>query len=299
MTPHAAQDHRSLRRRVAEALDPDLHHTSGLSLVNALIGLLVVISTLVVVMETEPAMLARYRDAFLTAERAFVAAFTVEYLLRAWTARENPKFGPGLRGLTRFVFSAGSLIDLAAIIPTLIMLGGHHALSLRLLRILRVIRVVRLGRLSNAWAHMLRAIGARREELFLAFTAGVILLLVSSTLLYLAEGDRQPEAFGSIPRAMWWSVTTLATIGYGDAVPVTFLGKLLAGLTALCGIGVVAMPTGIIAAALSDSVQLRRLADELALEREQRELEAAARGPEGPVGADPDLLLTDLVPPAP
>lgn len=299
MTGDAARDHRTLRRRVAEALDPDLHHTSGLSPVNALIGLLVVISTLVVVMETEPSMLARYSGALLTAERAFVAAFIVEYLLRAWTARENPKFGPGLGGLLRYVVSAGSLIDLAAILPTLIMLGGPHALSLRLLRILRVVRVVRLGRLSNAWAHMLRAIGARREELFLAFTAGVILLLVSSTLLYLAEGERQPAAFGSIPRAMWWSITTLATIGYGDAVPVTFLGKLLAGLTALCGIGVVAMPTGIIAAALSDSVQLRRLADELALEREQREFETAARAAEGAPGPDPDLLLTDLSTPAP
>lgn len=299
MTRDAARDHKTLRRRIAEALDPDLHHGAALSPVNAVIGALVVASTLVVVLETEPGLLARYQGSFLVAERAFAAAFILEYLLRAWTARENPRFGPGLAGLGRFLISTGSLVDLLAIVPTLVMLGGHHAFSLQILRILRVARVVRLGRLSNAWAHMLKAIGARRDELFLAFTAGVILLLTSSTLLYVAEGARQPQAFGSIPRAMWWSITTLATIGYGDAVPVTFAGKLLAGLTALCGIGVVAMPTGIIAAALSDSVQLRRLADELAVERERRELEVGLRDTAGAAAPDRDLDLADVIPPAP
>jgi voltage-gated potassium channel len=85
-----------------------------------------------------------------------------------------------------------------------------------------------------------------------------VLLLVSSTLLYIVEGDGQPEAFGSIPRAMWWSIATLTTVGYGDVIPVTAIGRLLSGLTALLGIGLIAMPTGILASAFSDALQRQR-----------------------------------------
>jgi voltage-gated potassium channel len=84
------------------------------------------------------------------------------------------------------------------------------------------------------------------------------LLLISSTFLYLVEGDAQPEAFGSIPRAMWWSIATLTTVGYGDVIPVTALGRVFSGVTAIIGIGLIAMPTGILAAAFSDGLERRR-----------------------------------------
>lgn len=94
-----------------------------------------------------------------------------------------------------------------------------------------------------------------------------LLLLVSSTMLYLIEGAHQPETFGSIPRTMWWSIATLTTVGYGDVYPVTPLGKIFAGMTAVTGIGLIAMPTGILAAAFSDAIQAQRVEKETAADK--------------------------------
>ena len=131
---------------------------------------------------------------------------------------------------------------------------------LRLARLLRILRVAKLGRFSRAWTFVGRAIASRRYELLLTFYAAVFVMIVSATLLYIVEGPSQPEKFGSIPRALWWSVVTLTTIGYGDVYPETGLGKVFAGLTAVLGIGLIAAPTGILAAAFSDALQQQRQA---------------------------------------
>lgn len=266
-----ARTGKSFRRKVAEALDPDMRRGEGLSLTNMIFATLVILSTVVVVLETEPSLFDRHQRVFLVLERIFATIFSIEYVFRAWSAQENPQFGRGWKGFLKYVFSIGSLVDLVAIIPTVLLIGGQATLSLRLFRVLRMLRVARLGRLSNAWEHMVQALASRREELFLAFCAGLMLMMLSSTCLYLVEGPVQPQQFGSIPRAMWWSVVTLTTIGYGDTVPITPLGKFLAAITALCGIGLIAMPTGIVAAALSDGVQRRRQAEMQARETLQRD----------------------------
>ena len=103
----------------------------------------------------------------------------------------------------------------------------------------------------------------RRFELLLSLAVALVLLVLSSTAMYLVEGPTNPEAFGSIPRAMWWSIVTLTTIGYGDVFPVTLGGRMVAGVTAICGIGLIAAPTGILSAAFSDALaRRRRLRDE-------------------------------------
>jgi voltage-gated potassium channel len=112
--------------------------------------------------------------------------------------------------------------------------------------------------MSSAWRHIGEAISSRRSELFLSLFAGIGLMVFSATLLYLAEGDAQPDKFGSIPRALWWAVATLTTIGYGDIYPVTPIGKLLASVTAVTSIGLIALPTGILAAAFSDAMARHR-----------------------------------------
>jgi voltage-gated potassium channel len=119
-------------------------------------------------------------------------------------------------------------------------------------------RIAKLGRMSAAITVLTDAIMARRFELLVSLAVAVMALILSSTAMYLVEGAVQPEAFGSIPRAMWWSIVTLTTIGYGDVVPVTALGRIVAGITAICGIGLIAAPTGVLAAAMSDAVKHRR-----------------------------------------
>lgn len=131
---------------------------------------------------------------------------------------------------------------------------------LRLLRLLRLVRLAKLGRYSLAIGAIGDALRDRRYELGASVAIAIVLLLVTSSLLYVVEGEVQPETFGSIPRAMWWSIATLTTVGYGDVVPITALGRTLAGATALLGIGLVALPTGILAAAFSDALARRRAA---------------------------------------
>ena len=149
------------------------------------------------------------------------------------------------------------MIDLISFAPAL--LGGFGpAYLLRLLRLARILRLAKLGRFSKAWSLLAEAVGSRRYELMLTAMAAVFVLLISATLLYAVEGQGQPDKFGSIPRAFWWSVVTLTTIGYGDVYPATTLGKILTGITAVIGIGLIATPAGIIAAALSDALQKQR-----------------------------------------
>jgi voltage-gated potassium channel len=135
---------------------------------------------------------------------------------------------------------------------------GNETSILRLFRLIRILSLAKLGRYSSAIRAMAEAVKSRRYELLMSLAIAGMLLLTSSTLLYIVEGDAQPATFGSIPRAMWWSIATLTTVGYGDVIPVTVVGRVLAGLTAITGIGLIAMPTGILAAAFSDAIQRQR-----------------------------------------
>lgn len=121
-----------------------------------------------------------------------------------------------------------------------------------------MLRLARLGRLSNAWRLIGESVSSRRPELVLTLLAGLVVMLVSATLLYLVEGDVQPDKFGSIPRALWWAVATMTTIGYGDIYPVTPVGKLLAAIAAVTSIGLIALPTGILASAFSEALARHR-----------------------------------------
>jgi voltage-gated potassium channel len=149
-------------------------------------------------------------------------------------------------------------MDFLAIAPAILALAGSETFVLRLFRLIRIVRLARLGRFSTAMQYMGEAMRSRSYELGLTIGIALLLVIFSATLLYLIEGEAQPTTFGSIPRAMWWAVVTLTTVGYGDAYPLSPLGKIIAGITALSGIGLIAMPTGILAAAFSDAVQKRK-----------------------------------------
>jgi voltage-gated potassium channel len=247
----------SFRAMLYRRLDPSAQPGGGLSFLNSLIIGLILAATLLAIVETEPAVQERIGPFLSVLEIVFALLFTVEYLCRVYAAGENPHF-KGWRGRLRYIFSLWAIIDLIAILPYYITIGGHNAFALRLLRILRILRLARLGRFSEAWMAVADALASRKYELFLASGVAALLLVFSSSLLYLAEASTQPETFGSIPRVMWWSVATLTTVGYGDVTPITTLGRIMAGATALSGIGLIAMPTGIFAAALSDAFQRQR-----------------------------------------
>ncbi|WP_309643347.1 ion transporter [Phenylobacterium sp.] len=253
----------SLRARIHEQLDPRAHRARGLSLANSILVILILVATALAIIETEQTIADVYGHIFVAAEIALGLMFSLEYALRLWTAPERDPVAHPWRERLRFVLSPSAITDLIAIIASLAVVGGSSALLLRLVRVGRILRLAKLGRMSRAFDYMVEAITLRREELLLSLAAGFFLMIAAATALYLAEGAIQPDKFGSIPRALWWSVATMTTIGYGDVYPVTLLGKVLAAVTAIFSIGFIAMPTGILAASFSDAMQRHRQALEV------------------------------------
>lgn len=252
-----------LRRRVHSQLDPSERQAGGLSLANrALVGLILLAATLGI-LETEPVLARQYGRAFGLIELALGLVFLVEYAARLWSAAEAEGGDRPWRNRLRFIVSPAAIADLLAVVASLTPAMGSGGLALRLVRLLRILRLAKLGRMSRAMNHVLNAVASRRDELLISLALGCCLMILAATALYFAEGGVQPDKFGSIPRALWWAVATLTTVGYGDVYPVTVLGKVLAAVTALFSIGLVAMPTGILAAAFSDGIQKHRASLEI------------------------------------
>jgi voltage-gated potassium channel len=248
----------TLRRRTYLQLFASARDDGKLTITNRLIIAVILASVVMAVLGTEAALASEYRSFFILAEMAFGAMFLVEYLGRVWSSVEAEGSTPAWRKRLAFIISPFGLLDLTVVVASLFPLLVTGAPLFRLLRLLRLAALMKFGRFSLALRELAGAIAERRYDLFVTLALAAALLLFGAAALHWAEGPVQPEAFGSIPRAMWWSIITLTTVGYGDVSPVTPLGKFLAALVALGGIGLVAMPTGIIAAAFSDAMQRHR-----------------------------------------
>ena len=251
-----------LRHKLYVALEPTRHGKSGLSALNRLIVLVIVLSVAFAVLESEPSIHDLAPRLFTDLEFGFGIFFLVEYVARLWVAPEIPGYSGGMRGRLRYAMTPAALLDLLAVAPLFVTAVTGEAYVLRTLRLVRVLRLAKLGRFTTASRALSAAVHARRYELLVSIAVAGFILLLTSTLMYLVEGHEQPEIFGSIPRSMWWAISTLTTVGYGDAVPATLLGRVLGGITAVTGIGLIAMPAGILAAAMSDALQARRRAEQ-------------------------------------
>jgi voltage-gated potassium channel len=260
-TPSNETPASSRRRRLFQALEPSEHHGPGLSRLNRYIVGVIVLSVAFAVIESEHDFYDQSPAVFHWIEFGFSIFFLVEYIARLWVAPEDPRYTGGFRGRLRYALTPGALLDLLAVAPLVIHAVGGEAYIVRMLRVVRVLRLAKLGRFTVATRALSEAVNARRYELMISFGVAFFILLLTSTLMYIVEGHVQPEVFGSIPRAMWWAVATLTTVGYGDAVPVTAVGRVLGGITAATGVGLIAMPTGILAAAMSDAIHTRRHAE--------------------------------------
>lgn len=252
-----------LRRRLYEALAPEARPIGArLSMTNLAIIALVLVSFLFLALETEPTIQAipAWKQTFAIFNVAVIAVFAIEYLLRVWTAGEDPEFR-GLSGRWRYMTKFYSMADLIAFLPELIVLVSGANISLLVLRVLRLARLVKIARFIPAFDALGAAMQRASSLLLTSLALAVTLVYVSAVLLYFVEGigGNEQEAFASIPRAVWWAVATLTTVGYGDVYPVTALGRFCAGIIAIAGIGVVALPAGVFASAFSDEMREREV----------------------------------------
>ena len=248
---------RGLRSRLYGVLE--LWPTSGglSATINWILISMIAVTLTATVLESVPRLANAHGALFEAIEYAALVVFSIEYLVRLWTAAEHPpwrRLGV-IRSRLRFVTSPSGLIDLAAVLP--FWLSFLVAADFKALLVLRLIRYFKLTRYSPAMRSLLEALYVERRALLGCFVILCGATLVAAAFMHLAEGAAQPEKFGTIPDAMWWAIVTLGTVGYGDAVPVTAAGRLVAGLTIFIGLLMVALPVGIVATAFANEVHRR------------------------------------------
>lgn len=247
-------EQRNFRSSLSAALDPQMRPEIGLSILNQVVVALICASILIGIAQTEPLIYEGHEGLFALAHASFFMVFLLEYAGRLYVAALNPRYRTGWR----YARTPAAMLDLAVLVSFVLPLFGLETALLRMFRAARLIRLARLGRYSKAMSLITEAVAERRYELGVSVVIASGLMLLSATALYLAEGSVQPDNFGSIPRAMWWSVATLTTVGYGDIVPITGLGRLFASVTALTGVGIIAIPTGILAGAFGEALRKAR-----------------------------------------
>jgi voltage-gated potassium channel len=247
---------RDLRRRVYTILEQG-DRADGVSLaLNRFLIALIGVTLAATVVESVPELAKRHALPLNAIEWTATLVFTLEYAARLWSAAEHPLLKRGaFFGRLRFVMSFSGLIDLAAVLP--FWLSIFIASDFRILLVLRLVRFFKLTRYSPAMRSLLDALYSERRALGGCFVILFGTALIAAALMHLAERTAQPDRFGTIPDALWWAIVTLGTIGYGDVVPVTALGRVLAGLTIFAGLLMMALPVGIFATAFSNEVHRR------------------------------------------
>ncbi|AWM87621.1 cyclic nucleotide-gated ion channel [Microvirga sp. 17 mud 1-3] len=246
-----------VRHRLYEILERSSVGDPLIHAVHAVLVGLIVVNVTAVVLESEPTIQESYRGLFLAIEIVSGAVFTVEYAARLWCAPEHAPWRhlKPWRARVTWALHPQSIVDLLAILP--FYLAYWDVGGLRTLLLLRLFRFFKLARYSPGLTSLAGAIASERRALV---ACGIILLgtiLLAASVMNLVEREAQPDAFGTIPRAMYWAVVTLTTVGYGDVVPVTPLGRVIAGITAVAGLVMLALPVGIIASAFSREIHRR------------------------------------------
>ena len=248
----------NVKRRVYEILEVASEGDRASRRFDICILTLITLNGVALVLETVQGVHDRAGRLFTLFEVFSVSIFTVEYMLRLWCCTTSPDYARPVRGRFKFARTPLALIDFLAILPFYLPWVGVDLRLVRIVRLFRLFRLAKLVRYSTALQTFGRVIHEKKEELLTSLTFLGMMLLLAATLMYFAERDAQPDTFSSIPAAMWWGITTLTTVGYGDAFPITTIGKLIGSVIAVLGIGMFALPTGILGAAFLEEVEHRK-----------------------------------------
>lgn len=222
------------------------HHTKAGKLFDVVLLWLILISVLVVITESVPEFSAALFSVFYTIEWVLTILFTLEYILRIWSSPKPMKY----------IFSFWGLIDLLAILPTYLgffFSGSHYLLTVRIFRLLRVFRILKLVRFNREAQILLKALKASSYKISIFLMTVISIVTMLGTLMYVVEGS--DSGFTSIPQSIYWSIVTVTTVGFGDIVPQTVIGKILSSVAMIVGYAIIAVPTGIITVELSKTQQ--------------------------------------------
>jgi len=220
------------------------HDTPAEKLFDVVLLWFILISVIVVIIESIPEIHLQFFEIFYAVEWAFTILFTIEYLLRIWSSPKPLKY----------IFSFWGLIDLLAILPTyleLFIVGYHYFLIVRVFRLLRVFRILKLVRFNQEAQVLVNALKSSYYKISIFLMAVISIVTLMGTLMYVVEGSE--SGFNSIPQSIYWAIVTVTTVGFGDIVPQTVIGKLLSSVAMIMGYAIIAVPTGIITVELSRS----------------------------------------------
>lgn len=258
---YPAEEEYPVRRFVAGIFDRSKKPTTLSYAVNFFLFSLIILNVAAVTLESIASVRTRWQDQLTAFELVSVFIFTVEYLLRIWSAPEHQDLSgeTGSQKRKAYIFSFTGVIDLLAILPYLLQLIGLSA-DMRMLRVLRLARLLKISHYTSALEDLMSAIYSERKAFLAALYLLILALFLSSSLIYVAENEVQPDVFSSIPETMWWSIVTLTTVGYGDVSPVTAVGKLIGAATAMMGVCSIALLTGIIGAGFSNQMSKKKAA---------------------------------------
>ncbi len=210
---------------------------------------LILLSVVSITLESINSISINFKNELRLLDAFIVAIFTIEYLMRLYVSDLSHPARKKVQSLLKFIFSAYGIIDLISILPFYLPLVFKIDLRfLRLLRLVRFARILKINRYNNAFSLIWLVVKEKRTELTITGILAFLILTIASFFMYYVEGDIQPDKFPNVIAAFWWAIATLTTVGYGDVFPVTWLGKLISGIIALLGIGIVALPSGIISA---------------------------------------------------
>jgi voltage-gated potassium channel len=244
----------SLRKKIFNVLEHESHSKFS-EFIHYFLMILILVTVIAVILESDTEIYNKHQTLFWLLEAISLAVFTVEYLLRVWSSGELKKYR-NFKGRIRYIITPMALIDLLAVLP--VWFGFFMYRDLMILRGLRLVRVFKLTRYSRSMNLLMAVLKQESANIFSSFFVLSILIIIAATGMHLVEGGNQPKQFGTIPHAIWWATVTLTTVGYGDVVPITPAGKIFGIIILMSGIGMAALPAGILASGFTKEVQRRK-----------------------------------------
>lgn len=256
--PNKLTSGESLRSKTYQLLESEIRKNFMAKAINLFLIILIVTNVIAAVFESEPNYHEFYRQEFALFEFISLSIFCIEYLLRVWCCVESPKYQSisALKARTSYILTPMALIDLIAILPFLIAL--FFTIDLRTLRLLRVLRLLKLTHYFKGFNIFINVIAKELKSISAAMMVMIFLIIIAASLMHSVEGKIQPDVFGSIIESFWWAVVTMTTVGYGDVVPITGLGKTISTFIMLIGVGLVALPAAMLAARFGEELRERK-----------------------------------------